>query len=464
MRSFTKTLLVMATISVLSACDDDDSNPSQTIEMTQEQSQQNIVDVAISDGRFTTLVAALEATELDDVLADDAANFTVFAPTDDAFSVLGQQTIAELLNDTEALSNILLYHVVSGEKLGSEQVVPLVGQEVTMANGEQVLISQAEDKIYLNLSAIQITDIAASNGIIHVIDTVLEPQQIMTTEANLNIVETALADERFTTLVTALTAADLVTTLADDSAKFTVFAPTNDAFAALGQGTINALINDTDKLGNVLLQHVIQGEVNFMQALKLNGQAATMINSSQQGIAIMNGMLTLGGANIIIKDIKTTNGIIHVIDTVIATADDLPPLSLIDVANNNAQFSTLLAAVEAAGLTSALSDLSQEFTLFAPTNEAFDALANELNVETAELLALPNLADILLFHVVGERLGSEQVMAMQGSKLNSLNNLELMLSETGEPLMIESANITAADINAANGLIHVIDKVLLPPQ
>ncbi len=190
------------------------------------EAPQDIVDIAVSDGRFTTLVAALDAAGLVETLQGEGP-FTVFAPTDDAFAKLPEGTVEALLADTEALTNILLYHVVSGEVMAAD-VVNLTSAETI--NGTDVQIMVKDGNVFLNDAQVIITDIEASNGVIHVIDTVLLPPG--------NIVDTAVADGRFITLVAAVQAAGLAETLSGEG-PFTVFAPTDDAFAKLPAGTVN---------------------------------------------------------------------------------------------------------------------------------------------------------------------------------------------------------------------------------
>jgi uncharacterized surface protein with fasciclin (FAS1) repeats len=149
--------------------------PEPTAEPTEEPmpEEQTIVDIAVADGRFTTLVAAFQAAELVETLSGDGP-FTVFAPTDDAFAKLPEGTVEGLLEDIPALTDILLYHVVSGEVL-AEDVVML--EEAETLSGESVSIRVEDGNVYINDSMVVITDIMADNGVIHVIDTVLLPPE-----------------------------------------------------------------------------------------------------------------------------------------------------------------------------------------------------------------------------------------------------------------------------------------------
>ena len=146
--------------------------------MVEDAEPGTIVDVAVADGNFTTLVAAVQAAGLDTTLSGEGP-FTVFAPTDDAFAAaldsLGL-TADELLADTATLESILTYHVVAGE-VPSSEVVTLDGQSVTTVNGAEVMISVDGDTVMVNDATVTAVDVEASNGVIHVIDTVLLPPE-----------------------------------------------------------------------------------------------------------------------------------------------------------------------------------------------------------------------------------------------------------------------------------------------
>lgn len=145
-------------------------------EATYLKEEKNIVDIAISDGRFTTLVEALKAAGLVDTLKGEGP-FTVFAPTDDAFKKLPAGTLENLLKpeNKETLKNILLYHVAKGN-ITSKDVLNLNGKKLNLANGKTANISLKNGDVFINDSKVILKDIKASNGIIHVIDTVLLPK------------------------------------------------------------------------------------------------------------------------------------------------------------------------------------------------------------------------------------------------------------------------------------------------
>jgi uncharacterized surface protein with fasciclin (FAS1) repeats len=315
--AFAQALGLSAVLLALAACSDSNTlNVPPTTAPDPEPSVGNIVEVAAAAGGFDTLVAALEATNLDDVLADEDGTFTVFAPTDEAFEALGQDTIDALLADPETLSDILLYHVISGAAVESGEALELAGSTVEMANGDIVALTIRDGALFINGSEVTATDIEASNGVIHVIDAVLLPPA--DAEPTRNIVEVAVENGNFTLLVAAAEAAGLVETLADPDATLTVFAPTDDAFAALGDETINALLSDIDALENVLLYHVIAGAaVDSITATSLFGEMVEMANGGSVTIDIRDGALFVNDSQVVMADVVATNGVIHVIDAVL---------------------------------------------------------------------------------------------------------------------------------------------------
>ncbi|MBK9600526.1 MAG: fasciclin domain-containing protein [Anaerolineales bacterium] len=286
---------------------------------TPEPMLSDIVDTAVADGRFTTLVAAVQAAELVDTLKGEGP-FTVFAPTDDAFAALPAGTLDSLLlpENKQALTDILLYHVVSGNVMAAD-VTALTS--ATTVLGKDVTVKVDMGNVYINDAQVIITDIATSNGVIHVIDAVLlPPADEAAMEEKNTIVDIAVADGRFTTLVAALTAADLVETLSGDG-PFTVFAPTDDAFAALPAGTLDTLLLPESKqaLTDILLYHVVSGKVMAADVVTLSG--ATTVLGKDVTITVKDGKVFLNDTvQVIITDIEASNGVIHVIDAVL-----LPP-------------------------------------------------------------------------------------------------------------------------------------------
>lgn len=287
----------------------------------------NIVETATAAGNFTTLIAALEATQLDALLANPDRKFTVFAPTDTAFAELGQDTINALLADTETLANILQYHVIADNEVQSNAAIAAANSnnpEIAMANEKASGLSVVDGTLYINTSTVTGADIMASNGVIHVIDKVIMPPEDVGAPSQ-TIAEIAGSSSDLTTLVSALQAANLVSTLANESETFTVFAPTDAAFASIPENTLNAILADADLLQNLLLQHVVRdAAVDSVSAYTLNGKSATTASGAEIPVAIVDGQLSIGEAVISTYDIYATNGVIHIIDSVIVGDLTLP--------------------------------------------------------------------------------------------------------------------------------------------
>ena len=438
-----------------------------TPEPEPEPEPMSIVDVAVSNGSFTTLVAALEATGLDVTLSDMDSSFTVFAPTDDAFALLGDETIAALLDDTDTLTDILTYHVI-GSEIDSSAAISSAGSTVEMVNGDSTGLSLDGDNLLVNTVTVTTVDVEADNGVIHVIDAVLIPPVDKGTPT-MNIVDTAVSAGDFGTLVTALQAAGLDATLADETQSFTVFAPTDAAFAMIDPDTLDLLLADTDALSDVLLQHVVSGEVSSVTAYTLNGLSATTASGAEIPVAINSELdtLTFGGATVTTTDIYTTNGVIHVIDMVVVADVELPspPSSIVDVATANGSFTTLVAALQATGLDTVLDDPEATFTVFAPTDAAFGLLGQGA---VSALLDDPDtLKNILLYHVIqGSEVlqdGALTVAQSEANKVEMANGAETALSLANNTLFVNKSAVALADVMADNGVIHVVDQVITVP-
>lgn len=278
----------------------------------------DIVDTAVVDGRFTTLAAALEAAGLVETLKGEGP-FTVFAPTDDAFAALPEGTVESLLlpENKQQLIDILTYHVVPGKVMAADVTML---ESATTVLGKDVAIKVDMGNVYINEAQVIITDIETSNGVIHVIDAVIPPPSDEAAPESNTIVDVAVADGRFTTLVAAVQAAGLVETLSGEG-PFTVFAPTDDAFAALPAGTVESLLlpENQQQLVDILTYHVVAGKV--MAADVINLTSATTVLGTDITITVRDGNVYLNDTvQVIITDVEASNGVIHVIDAVL-----LPP-------------------------------------------------------------------------------------------------------------------------------------------
>jgi uncharacterized surface protein with fasciclin (FAS1) repeats len=271
--------------------------------------------------------------------------------------------------------------------------------------------------------------------------------------AQADIVATAVNAGSFKTLAAALTAADLVHALQGDG-PFTVFAPTDEAFAKLPKGTVETLLKPENKamLTAILTYHVAPGElraadvVTRTSVVSLNGQRAEI--STNDGVRIDNATVTA-------TDILCSNGVIHVIDRVILPSSD----SILETAAKAGSFGTLAAAIKTAGLVHTLSD-DGPFTVFAPTDAAFE----KLPAGTVESLLEPEnrhqLVEILKYHVVPGRIYASD--ALQAQSTETVQGSRVRFRLNGNGLMINDATVLQPDIEATNGVIHVIDQVILP--
>ena len=270
-----------------------------------------------------------------------------------------------------------------------------------------------------------------------------------------DIVETAVKAGKFKTLAAALGAADLVDTLKGPG-PFTVFAPSDEAFAKLPAGTVETLLKPENKgkLAGILTYHVVPGKVLAKQVVGLTG--AKTVNGQRVDIKVVDSTAMIDGAKVVTTDIECDNGVIHVIDSVILPADKNIP----EVATAAEKFKTLLAAVKAAGLVDTLVGKGP-FTVFAPTDEAFA----KLPANTVQDLLKPEnkqkLVDILTYHVVPGRVYSEDAVAAKTAK--TVQGTSIMVSVGSDGAKINNAKLVMTDLDASNGVIHVIDTVLMPP-
>lgn len=467
-----------------------------------EEETKTLVDVVVATESLSVLKDAVVKAGLAETLSSDGP-FTVLAPTNDAFIAL-----LELLGDNyhslddfdtqpeiDLLRDILLYHVIPAKVLEADLSPGEVGTAFEgnsveiIASGNSFVIGDASN----TLANITATDILASNGVAHTIDKVLLPQSAIDFVASLNlktIVEIAVATDDLSLLVAALVQADagLVEALGAEG-TFTVFAPTNQAFkdllAALGDDFHSLEDFDTPEekelLVEVLTYHVVAGTEAFSTDLT-NGQTIETLQGEKVTIRLNNGVhiddATEENASVILPDVVASNGVVYVIDKVLlpqAVLDALhPPLpNIVELAQSVDNLSLLVEAlIQAdAGLPGALS--GGEYTVFAPTNAAFEALLHRLgnrynsisDFKTDEEKAL--LAKILTYHVVGhETLASGDIRNHQA--INTLQG-EKVIAFVGSSIRLKDktstrAKVTGADNFASNGVVHLIDKVMLPRE
>ncbi len=322
-------------------------------------------------------------------------------------------------------------------------------------------------------------------------------------QAGGTIVDVASGDSNFSTLVSLVQTAGLASALSDPNAKLTVFAPTNAAFSKLETavpGVTKALTDPANKglLEQVLKLHVLGSEVKSpaaIDAAKTNAKVSTLLGSDANGqlsLSIAGDKIRIADSSGLSKalvtaaDVTATNGVIHVIDTVLVpksvakalvTAGLLKGPSIVEVAAGNKNLSTLVTLVKAAGLVEALSDPNAQLTVFAPRNHAFAALEKAVPGVTAALTDPTNkklLVQVLKYHVLGSKVVAADAIAAaeKNTKIPTLlakgANGQIGLSIRAGKLKLSdsagfnTATVTRADVAASNGVIHVIDKVIIP--
>ena len=272
----------------------------------------NLVQVAASNGQFKTLVNLLVVTGLDRALQTHD-EFTVFAPTDEAFAKLPAETLASLLKPSgrETLTNILKAHVVVGERSLGDIQRPSEGKPIKTLEGTSFRLTGNGLNPRFGNAKVVLANVEASNGIVHVIDEVLMPGPKQD-----NIVETAKSAGIFNTLLAALTAADLASVFAGDT-SYTVLAPTDEAFEKIPKETLASLLlpENKDVLVRILKYHVIAGSISAKDAI--GAANAKTLEGSSVRFTLQDGKLTVDNSTVIKNDVVASNGVIHVIDTVL---------------------------------------------------------------------------------------------------------------------------------------------------
>ena len=470
---------------------------------------------AASTGVHDSLVAALAHADLVTTLQGDGP-FTVFAPTDDAFAAAGiDLTTFDTDEENATLSDILLYHVYSGA-VNAADVTD--GLTVTMVNGDEASFTVTNGTVMIGDATVTTADVTSSNGIIHVIDTVLMPPADVAPQGDIcynivthmivpgsdatecesymylenyemngqnvtgcynsvthqvtnvsqaicegymwtpavDIAMTAMATGIHSSLVAALSKADLVTTLQGDG-PFTVFAPTDQAFTDAGID-LDSFTTDEEiaALADILLYHVYSGAVNAADVT--DGLTVTMVNGDDASFTVTADAVMVGDATVTLADVPASNGVIHVIDTVL-----MPPADLVNdiptIASGTGVHTALVAALSKADLVTTLQG-DGPFTVFAPTDQAFTDAGIDLDSFTTDE-EIAALANILLYHVYSGAVNAADVT--DGLTVTMVNGDDASFTVADGTVMVGDATVTAADVIASNGVIHVIDKVLMPP-
>lgn len=280
------------------------------------------------------------------------------------------------------------------------------------------------------------------------------PASAETRASKVDIVQTAVAAGQFTTLASLLQKAGLVDTLATGG-PFTVFAPTDAAFAKVPKATLDALAADPAKLKAVLLYHVVPGRVTAADVVKLT--SAKTAEGRSLGIKVVNGSVFVDGAQVTTPDVEATNGVIHVIDSVLIPKEATAPKTIVQTAVAAGSFKTLASLLKKAGLVGTLQGKGP-FTVFAPTDAAFAKLPKATLAALAKNKA--KLRSVLLYHVVKGNVSAAKVVTLRSAK--TLNGKAVAIRVNGGYVLVGGARVTTADVKASNGVIHVVNKVLIP--
>ncbi|SMO74281.1 transforming growth factor-beta-induced protein [Saccharicrinis carchari] len=427
----------------LTSCDDDDDKPKPVETNT-------VVDIALSSQDFSILVAALTKADLVSTLNGNGP-FTVFAPTNTAFTDLfatmeGVSGIDDL--SAEALTPILLSHVVAGDVRSSALTN---GAVPTLNTGKSIVVDISNGVVIDGDVTVTGADKVADNGVVHIVNKVISPENY---EEPNTVVDIALGNDDFSILVEALTKADLVSTLSG-TGPFTVFAPNNAAFETLFatmDGVSGIADLSAEALTPILLSHVVSG--NVLAADLANGTVPTLNTNKKLFVDISAGVVIDGDVNVTDADVLGDNGVIHIVDKVISAQN----YTIVDIAVRNPDFSILVEALAKVELVSTLQG-EGPFTVFAPTNTAFEALFAALEgVSGIADLSKEALTPILLSHVVA---GNVMSTDLSSGSVPTLNDGKSIRVDVGDGVKIDyGITVTAADISASNGVVHVIDKVI----
>jgi len=408
----------------------------------------NLIQRLERDGRFTTLLTALEIAGLKNTVATGGV-FTVLAPTDDAFAALPPGTVESLVTNVPALQNILLYHVLGGREMLHKLVRD---STATTLQGNPILTLRDGWKVRINGQRVIHPSLYASNGIIHPIEGVLIPPA---TDIEIeSIVDVLALDGRFTTLIAAVQAAGLADALATGG-PFTVFAPTDAAFAALPPGTVESLVTNVPALQNVLLYHVLGDSVSSPHLL--GQRSPETLQGENVKTSINRNGLFINQAKVLNRDVRAPNGIIHVIDAVLLPPPPKP--NLLELLKHDGRFDTLVTALEVAGLDSVV-ETGGPLTIFAPTDEAFAKVPADV---LQDLLADKDaLTAVLLYHVVSGDKSAKDLLRQR--KVETLQGQSVVVYSWWNKVFVNKSQVIDANLEASNGTVHGINAVLLPPS
>jgi transforming growth factor-beta-induced protein len=418
-----------------------------------------IAEIASATDDLSTLVAALtRVPALLDAASDAEADLTVFAPTNEAFTAFLEEDdrfddLASIPDDV--LTSVLQYHILAGAKLAAD-----LGESETTLNEEAVTISKTDDGVFINDDTkVTSANIEASNGVVHLINKVLVPPSL---RVQPTIAGLAVATDDLSTLVAALQRTpDLLAAADNREASLTVFAPTNAAFTAFIENDprFGSLADVPDEvLAQVLQYHILASK-------KLGGDLeATEETLLGETLSIdkTDGVVINGSVNVTAADIEAANGVVHLIDQVLLPPSLEPEPTIAAIATDTEALSILVAALQRTpDLLAAADNREADLTVFAPTNDAFVALLDALGADGLDDIPDFVLRRVLEYHI----LGAGKLAADLGAIETTLEGADINIDKTNGVVINGSSNVILdlANIEAANGVVHVIDEVLIPP-
>lgn len=452
-RQITMMMLLIGLPFLISSCSDDDDDMGMD--------DKNIVEIAQQTPELSTLVDALVAANLTGALSGDGP-FTVFAPTNAAFNKIDSETLNNIIANPALLTALLQYHVVSGDvKSGDLSNGPVQ----TLLSGQTVDVNVSGGMVTLNGSSkVTTADVDASNGVIHIIDEVLFPEDFYA----MTLAQIVAGSPDHTILLSALAKPELSDLLAaanDPTSDLTVFAPTDAAFeavlAALGKTSIDEI--PVGVLKEIVTYHLVGGAVT--SDMLSNGDVNTLLPGIAGGpeyefvtVDITDGA-KINGASVTAADLKAVNGVAHVVDAVLLPSYIAYSVGTIaEVVQFNNDFTILNAALRKAELLETVA-VTDNLTVFAPDNAGFVAAG----ITSLDGLEKEDLTPILTYHVLGAVVKAADLPA--DGMATTLNGEKIYLGYLlNQRVLINGlTEIKAVDIEKSNGVIHVIDRTLVPP-
>jgi len=404
-------------------------------------SSKSIIEVAESL-RLREFVRLMKTSGLSSEL-NSTARYTIFIPSDQAFSALPPDTLKELEGDKELLRDTLLLHIASGKIVteamkDNSKIATLDGSgelRINIVDDGETIVAQGGEIVLPNQGA--------SNGIIHLIDRVLEPtagdiKDILKSDPNFSI---------FT---------QMIENSAMNFTNITLFAPTDQAFEMMDRERLERLISNEDCVERFVKYHMLP-KPHYSAAMD-NGRFTTVEGHFIDLKVNGEGDVSVNDASVTDTDITGSNGIVHAINKVLMPVSAMNLLEVATVLN----LTTFVQYLDTSGLSPTLKGEQGPFTLFTPTNKAFEDLPESIKRSLRDDPA--KLREVLAYHIIPERKWTYEFgKDILVNSFSEPNKLRLNSFRYGKVHAVNGACITKANIEACNGVIHVIQKVLLPP-